>query len=93
MDIGVHDTIYTSLMAYGLSNNMFDARILSIFSFLIALPPAILVKYSGNEIGYHIQKNLTKINGFDREKYYEARFIFNSTHKPADIFQETADTF
>ncbi|MFZ2151365.1 MAG: hypothetical protein WAZ12_01245 [Candidatus Absconditicoccaceae bacterium] len=93
VDIGIHDTIYTGLMAYGLSNQMFDARILAIFSFLIALPPAILVKYSGNELFYHIQKHLTKLNGLEREKYYEARFIFNNHQKPVSIFEETADKF
>lgn len=93
VDIWVHDTIYTSLMAYWLSNNMFDAWLLSIFSFLIALPPAILMKYSGNELSYHIQKNLTKLNGFDREKYYESRFIFNNPHQSESIFEETANTF
>jgi hypothetical protein len=49
-------------MAYGISNNMFDAWILSIISFFIALGPAIIMKYSGNELSYHIQKNLTKLN-------------------------------
>lgn len=72
---------------------MFDARVLAIFSFLIALPPAILVKYSGNELFYHIQKHLTKLNGLEREKYYEARFIFNNHQKPFSIFEETADKF
>jgi hypothetical protein len=92
-DIVVHDSIYTSIMAYGISNNMFDAWILSIISFFIALGPAIIMKYSGNELSYHIQKNLTKLNWFQREKYYEARFIFNNHHKPLSIFEEAWNKF
>lgn len=93
VDILVHDTIYTALMAYWITHQMLDARVLAIFSFLIALPPAILVKYSGNEIFYHLQKNLTKVNGFQREKYYEARFLFNNHQKPLSIFEQVWDKF
>jgi len=80
-------------MAYGISNQMFDARVLAIFSFLIALPPAILMKYSGNELLYYLQKNYTKLHGFDREKYYEARFILNNHHDPQSLFLQAADKF
>lgn len=93
IDIGIHDTIYTSLMAYGVSHHIFDAWILSIISFFVALPPAILVKYAGNELLHHLQKNYTKLHGFHREKYYEARFIVNQYHNPGVILQETAERF
>ena len=93
VDILVHDSIYTSIMAYGISNNILDAWILSIFSFFIALPPAILMKYSGNELLYYIQKNYTKLHGFEREKYYEARFILNNHHDPEDILTSIAKDF
>jgi hypothetical protein len=51
------------------------------------------MKYSGNELLYHIQKNYTKLHGFEREKYYEARFIVNNHHNPEDIFNTTAEKF
>lgn len=93
VDIGVHDTIYTGLMAYGINNNLFDARVLAIFSFMIALPPAIFVKYSGNELLHYIQKNYTKLHGFKREKYYEARFIMDHHPDPKKIFEQTTKEF
>lgn len=93
VDISIHDTIYTFIMAYGISHHIFDAWLLSIFSFLIALPPAILVKYSGNELLYYLQKNYTKLYGFQRERYYEARFILNHHPDPKSVFESTANKF
>jgi hypothetical protein len=93
VDIGIHDTIYTALMAYGISHHLFEPRILAIFSFLLALPPAILVKYSGNEFLYYLWKQLTKLQGFKREKYYESRFILNEYSHSTQLFQQTAKKF
>ncbi|GHV26291.1 hypothetical protein FACS1894176_06730 [Bacteroidia bacterium] len=93
VDITIHDTIYAVLMAYGISHQLFEPRILAIFSFILALPPAIFVKYSGNELLYYLRKQITKWYGFKREKYYEARFIVDSYPNPAELFQQTAKKF
>ena len=93
VDIVVHDSIYTTTMAYGLSNGLMDAWILSIVSFFIALPPAILVKHTGNELLHFLQKSLSKFHGFKREKYYEARFLMDNTTSSKQLFEQIGKEF
>lgn len=66
---------------------------LSFVSFLIALPPAIFIKYSGNELLYILQKQFSKAYGFKREHYYEARFIVNDHRDPKEIFETIGKNF
>jgi hypothetical protein len=66
---------------------------LSFVSFLIALPPAIFIKYSGNELLYILQKQFSKLYGFKREDYYEARFIVNNHSDPKAIFEKLGKDF
>lgn len=88
VDICIHDTIYSSLMVYGLTHETVSATVLSVFSFIIALPPAILMKYSWNELLYFLQKEYSKLHRFNWENYYEARFIVNNYSNPESIFNE-----
>lgn len=93
VDITMHDSIYTLVMTYGLTHEMFSATLLSFISFLVALPPAILMKYSGNELLHVLQKQYSRFHGFKREKYYEARFIVNNHSNPKAIFEKIGDKF
>jgi len=80
-------------MAYGLSTGLLDAWILSIVSFFIALPPAILVKHTGNELLHFLQKSLSKSYGFKREKYYEARFLMDNPINSEQLFKQIQKEF
>lgn len=93
IDITIHDSIYGMTMAYGLTNDILGPTLLSFISFLIALPPAILIKYSGNELLYVLQKQYSKLYGFKREDYYEARFIVNDYTHPDEIFENIGKKF
>lgn len=93
IDIGVHDTIYAWLMAYGITNDMAEPWLLAIASFVLALGPAVLVKYSGNELLHRIQKNCTKLYGFKREKYYEARFLMDNPASSKQLFEQAQKKF
>ncbi|MDR0606821.1 MAG: hypothetical protein LBG52_00320 [Candidatus Peribacteria bacterium] len=80
-------------MTYGISHQLFEPRILAVVSFLLALPPAIFIKYSGNELLYYLWKQLAKRQGFRRETYYESRFILNDLSNPTQLFQQIATRF
>jgi len=81
------------VMAYGLTHELLGPTLLSLVSFFVALPPAIFMKYSGNELLYVLQKQYSKLHGFKREEYYEARFIVNDYKNPEDIFENIGKEF
>jgi hypothetical protein len=93
IDITIHDSIYTTVMAYGLSHDILGPTHLSFVSFLIALPPAILIKYSGNELLYVLQKQYSRMYGFQWQNYYEARFIVNDYRDPKQLFESIGKEF
>lgn len=71
-DICVHDPMYVALMAYGVSNDVAAPEVLSLLSFLAALPAAAGMKYVVGE-GLHFLGK--KRSGFEWEKFYESRFL------------------
>ena len=80
-------------MSYGITQDIASPWILAVASFIIALPPAIFIKYSGNELLHHVQKSCTKCYGFKREKYYEARFLMESTSSSKELFEQMQQEF
>jgi adenylate cyclase class IV len=91
-DIVVHDSAYTAMMCYGLSNNVASPEALSFFSFLAALPPAIFAKHYGSEIMHSLVKQYSRIDGFKWEKYYESRFIIGGAKDPRQIFEKISNS-
>jgi len=94
LDICIHDPLYISMMMYGLNAypNV-PASLISFTSFVLGVFTAAAIETTGIELGYLGNTKILQSKGFEKESYYEARFLIRNSQYYKDLLKSLSDKF